>query len=52
VIWADPAGNDQQNRLPAKPTVTSAGKLSASLRLTRSVTLVAKFAGDAGYLPR
>lgn len=48
-IWADPAGDDQPNRLIKKGSVDSAGKLSVSLRLTRNTTLTAKFSGDLVY---
>jgi hypothetical protein len=50
-IWADPDGSDLPNRLLKKGPVDSAGKFSASIRLTRNTTLQATFAGDAVYGP-
>lgn len=45
-IWADPAGNDQPNKLVRKRVVDSQGRLTASLKLTRNTTVSAVFRGD------
>lgn len=50
-IWADPDGADQAPRLVKRGTVNSAGKFSASLRMTRNTAMSAFFAGDARYGP-
>ncbi|GIE31939.1 hypothetical protein Ait01nite_049840 [Actinoplanes italicus] len=47
-IWADPAGS-QPNRLIKKGAVSSTGKISASIKLTRNTAVTAKFAGDGGF---
>jgi WD40 repeat protein len=51
-IWADPAGNDQARRLLKRGTVTGAGKITTSIKLTRSTTMTAVFTGDARTAPR
>jgi YVTN family beta-propeller protein len=51
-IWADPAGNDQARRLLKRATVNSAGKITASIKLTRDTTMTAVFTGDARTAPR
>lgn len=51
-IWADPFGGDKGSNLVKKATVNGAGKVSASIKLTRNTTVSAKFTGDARTAPR
>lgn len=51
-IWADPYGSDQARRLVKRGTVNSAGKVTASFKLTRNTKFSAVFTGDARYAPR
>ncbi|BEL10814.1 hypothetical protein Q0Z83_090050 [Actinoplanes sichuanensis] len=51
-IWADPYGSDQARRLVKRATVNSAGKVTASFKLTRNTTFSAVFTGDARYASR
>lgn len=45
-IWADPAGNDQPNRLLRTASVARDGTLTAALKLTRNTTVSAVYRGD------
>ncbi|GID93389.1 hypothetical protein Adi01nite_28010 [Amorphoplanes digitatis] len=51
-LWADPAGSDKANTLLKRATVDAAGKVTASLRLTRNTVISAVFTGDTRVAPR
>ncbi|MEV4706841.1 hypothetical protein [Actinoplanes sp. NPDC049316] len=51
-IWADPSGGDQKRRLLKRAVASTAGYVSASLRLARNTTVSAVFAGDARTAPK
>lgn len=50
-IWTEDH-ETHYNQLLKRATVNSAGKVTASLKMTRNTTVTAKFSGDAGYAAR
>ncbi|WP_250031683.1 hypothetical protein [Paractinoplanes maris] len=51
-IWADPYGGDQGRRLLRRMPANAQGVLTASIKLTRTTSVFAKFVGDTTYAPK